>query len=96
MNLVDELSVKKAISEATERFGTIDVVVNNAGYGQLGAIEEMTDIEVRNCFDVNVFGTINVIRPVFHNIYNRLPIIRQPVCCNSGWCIYDFRIIILV
>jgi NAD(P)-dependent dehydrogenase (short-subunit alcohol dehydrogenase family) len=64
MDIVDEMSVNKAISDATERFGTIDVVVNNAGYGQLGAIEEVSDNEVRNCFDVNVFGTLNVIRAV--------------------------------
>ncbi|GAS83159.1 SDR family oxidoreductase [Paenibacillus amylolyticus] len=70
MDLVDELSIQKAISEVKERFRTIDVVVNNAGYGQLGAIEEISDMEVRNCFDVNVFGTINVIRAV-------LPIMRQ-------------------
>jgi NAD(P)-dependent dehydrogenase (short-subunit alcohol dehydrogenase family) len=64
MDLVDETSVHKAIKDTTERFGTIDVVVNNAGYGQLGAIEEISDIEVRNCFDVNIFGTLNVIRAV--------------------------------
>ena len=42
--------------------GTIDVVVNNAGYGQLGTIEELTDTETRQNFDANVFGSLNVIR----------------------------------
>src|SRR4051812_44507847 len=64
MDIADETSVKSAIGEATERFGTIDIVVNNAGYGQLGALEEVSDNEARSCFDVNVFGTLNVIRAV--------------------------------
>ncbi|MCJ7992782.1 SDR family oxidoreductase [Priestia sp. OVS21] len=62
VNLVDEVSVKKAIKDTVECFGRIDVVVNNAGYGQIGAIEEISDREVRDCFNVNVFGTLNVIR----------------------------------
>ena len=43
VDILDETSVKNAIAEALEIFGTIDVVVNNAGYGQLGTIEELTD-----------------------------------------------------
>lgn len=64
MNLLDEQSVGKAISKTVQAFGRIDVVVNNAGYGQLGTIEELTDREARQNFDVNVFGSLNVIRKV--------------------------------
>jgi NAD(P)-dependent dehydrogenase (short-subunit alcohol dehydrogenase family) len=63
-DLASEASVADAVRAAVERFGRIDVVVNNAGYGQLGGLEELSDAEARANFDVNVFGTLNVIRQV--------------------------------
>lgn len=57
-------AVQKAVAEIIAKLGNIDVVVNNAGYGQLGTLEELTDEEARKNFDVNVFGTLNVIRSV--------------------------------
>lgn len=62
VNLADELSVEHAVNAMVAQFGRIDVVINNAGYGIGGSIEELTDEETRNAFDVNVFGTLNVIR----------------------------------
>ncbi|MCE7059266.1 oxidoreductase [Dyadobacter sp. CY343] len=64
LDITDEAAVSKAIDTAVSRFGRIDVVANNAGYGQLGGIEELTDAESRSNFDVNVFGTLNIIRHV--------------------------------
>jgi NAD(P)-dependent dehydrogenase (short-subunit alcohol dehydrogenase family) len=64
MELVNEESVAKGVAEIIQTFGTIDVVVNNAGYGQLGTLEELSDQEARQNFDVNVFGSLNVIRQV--------------------------------
>lgn len=63
-DVADESSVQAAIAKAIETFGGIDVVVNNAGYGQLGTIEETTDNEARDNFNANVFGVLNVIRNV--------------------------------
>jgi len=62
MNLTDESNVKKAIAETIAAFGKIDNIINNAGYGLLGAVEELSDEETRKNFDVNVFGSLNVIR----------------------------------
>ena len=62
VDLVDENSVETAISKAIEKFGKLDVVVNNAGYGQLGTLEELSDLEIRQNFDTNVFGSLHVIR----------------------------------
>ncbi|QIL42169.1 SDR family NAD(P)-dependent oxidoreductase [Pedobacter sp. HDW13] len=62
VNLSDEQSVEKAIKATVTQFERIDVIINNAGYGIGGSIEELSDAETRNSFDVNVFGTLNVIR----------------------------------
>ncbi|APG65889.1 short-chain dehydrogenase/reductase [Tenacibaculum todarodis] len=47
-----------------DKFGKIDVVVNNAGYGIMGSVEEISDAEVRRQFEVNVFGVLTTIREV--------------------------------
>jgi NAD(P)-dependent dehydrogenase (short-subunit alcohol dehydrogenase family) len=57
-------SIKSAIKTIIEHEGNIDVLVNNAGYGLLATIEEGTDEEMFNQFDVNVFGLIKTTREV--------------------------------
>lgn len=63
-DIANEESVQQSIQQTLKTFGGIDVVVNNAGYGLIGSLEELSDKEVRNNFDVNVFGVLNVIRHV--------------------------------
>ncbi|MFB7310896.1 SDR family NAD(P)-dependent oxidoreductase [Streptomyces sp. NPDC056192] len=63
-------SIPQAIEAAVGRFGGIAVLVNNAGRGLLGALEEISDSEARSLFDLNVFGLINVTRAV-------LPVMRK-------------------
>jgi len=70
LDVTNETDVKSAIQSAVSEFGQIDVVVNNAGYGLVGAIEETTDAQVKQQFDTNVFGALNVTREV-------LPILRK-------------------
>jgi NAD(P)-dependent dehydrogenase (short-subunit alcohol dehydrogenase family) len=62
--------VKSSIAEAVKEFGRIDVLVNNAGYGLVGAIEETSDEQVKHQFDTNVFGVLNVTREI-------LPLLRE-------------------
>jgi len=62
VDLISEASVKAAIGKTIATFGRIDRVVNNAGYGQQGTIEALTDAELRRNFDVNVFAPLHVLR----------------------------------
>ncbi|NVD69426.1 SDR family NAD(P)-dependent oxidoreductase [Duganella sp. BJB1802] len=57
-----EAQAVTAVQQALARFGRIDVLVNNAGYGLLGAVEEASAEEVRALYDTNVFGLLNVTR----------------------------------
>ncbi len=62
VSLADEAEVTAAVAATHDWFGGIDVVVNNAGYGFLAAVEEVTDAEARDMFDVQIFGVWNVLR----------------------------------
>jgi len=64
MDVTNEEKVKPAVDEALEHFGRIDVLVNNAGFGLLGAIEEASADEVKDIYKTNVFGLLNVTRAV--------------------------------
>lgn len=64
LDITDAEAAKSVAAETISRFGAIDVLVNNAGYAELGFFETFTDAAVRRQFDVNLFGTMNVARAV--------------------------------
>jgi len=64
LDLRDEKAVRAAVAEAEARTGGIDRLVNNAGYGLVGAIEEVSLDEMRGLFEINVFGAIRMIQAV--------------------------------
>jgi len=70
LDVADAGQAQRAVGAAEERFGGIDVLVNNAGYGHVGFFEETTDADARAQFDSNVFGLMNVTRAV-------LPLMRK-------------------
>ena len=70
LDVTSPAEVQKAVAAAKEAFGRIDVVVNNAGYGFVGAFEEMTADEFKGQIDTNFWGVVNVTRAV-------LPVLRE-------------------
>jgi NAD(P)-dependent dehydrogenase (short-subunit alcohol dehydrogenase family) len=64
LDVTDEAQAHAAAKQAVERFGRIDVLVNNAGYGLVGAVEEATAAEVEALYRTNVFGLLAVTRAV--------------------------------
>src|SRR5689334_9013822 len=58
LDVTDKDAVATAVKDAHDRFGRLDVVVNNAGYGQFGMIEEISEQEARDQFETNVFGAL--------------------------------------
>lgn len=64
LDVTDIESIKTAIQETIDKFGDIDVIVNNAGYGLSGAFEGATEEQIKKQFDTNVFGVMSVIREI--------------------------------
>ena len=94
LDVTDEVQTRAAASTAIQRFGRIDVLVNNAGFGLLGAVEEATAEEVERVYRTNVFGLLAVTRAV-------LPHMRQQrsghilnmssvggYAASAGWGVY--------
>ena len=64
VDLTDETSIQKAVQQTEAQFGQIDVLVNNAGYGIGGAVEELSAEEIAASFDINVFAVVKTMQAV--------------------------------
>ncbi len=70
VDLSNRKDIEISVNQIIEKFGRIDVLVNNAGYALFGVVEELTEIEIQDNFNINVFGLLNVLSAV-------LPIMRK-------------------
>jgi NAD(P)-dependent dehydrogenase (short-subunit alcohol dehydrogenase family) len=64
LDVTEPAQVTAAVQQAEERFGGVDVLVNNAGYGYRGAVEEGDDADVRELFETHFFGSVAMIKAV--------------------------------
>jgi len=71
LDVTDAAQVASAVKAAEDKFGRIDVLVNNAGYGYQAAIEEGEEDEIRAMFDANVFGLFAITRAVLPGMRQR-------------------------
>lgn len=71
LDVTDRVQVAQAVQAAEERFGGVDVLVNNAGYGYRAAVEEGDDDDVQRLFDTNVFGPVSMIKAVLPGMRRR-------------------------
>lgn len=86
----DEASIKSAVDKIIAEWGKLDVLVNNAGYAILGAFEEFSIEEVKQNFDVNVFGLMEVTQAVYHTCVN------SKVDTLLTWPLFQERLLVLV
>lgn len=78
LDVTDRESITDAINKGLQKFGTIDVVVNNAGYGLTGVFEEITPEQIERQFKTNVYGLMDVTRAILPHMRLR----RQGVIIN--------------
>lgn len=85
VDLTSDESVAVAVAKTIHAFGRLDVVVTNAGYSLVGSLEEMTDLEFRQTIDVNVFGTVHVIRAVMPHFRKQQSGYFITISSNAGY-----------
>ena len=64
LDVTNAAQVNEVVAAAVGEWGRLDIVVNNAGYGLLGAVEECSEAQIQRCLDTNLMGPLHVIRAV--------------------------------
>lgn len=81
LDVTNPQEIHAAVNATITVFGRIDVLVNNAGYGCMGALEEVSDAAIRQQFETNVFGALNVMRAVLPTMWQQ----RNGHILNLSW-----------
>lgn len=92
LDVLDEGSIRNAIADTISVFGSIDAVVNNAGYGIIGPFEATTSEQIRKQFDTNVFGVMNVTREILPYFRERRDGVIINIASTGGrmtWPLYS-------
>ena len=104
LDVTDTASIDAAVAETLDRFGAIDVLVNNAGYGAHALLEQMPEEKVRELFDTNVFGVMSTCRAVMPHMRRQksgivinvtsmagvIGLAAETTYCSSKWAIEGF------
>lgn len=106
LDVTDKKSIADAFSQAIKKFGRVDVVVNNAGYGLAGCFEELKEDQIRQQMEINFFGLIDVTRTALEHMRDQKPsggVIQQitsiggqrgvpffSLYCASKWAVEGF------
>jgi NAD(P)-dependent dehydrogenase (short-subunit alcohol dehydrogenase family) len=85
LDVQDPVSVTGAVERVLAAFGRIDVLVNNAGYSQIGPLEEVDDAHLQQVFDVNVFGPLRLVRAVLSHMRRQKSGRIIQVSSIAGW-----------
>jgi len=95
LDITDPDEIRRVVDEAIAKTGGIDVLVNNAGYGIVGALEEVDEKALRDAFDANVYGAYRLIRALLPHMRQRghghiLNVSSMAgLVANAGFCIYS-------
>lgn len=88
LDVTDEASIQSTLDAAISRFGHIDVLVNNAGYGLSGSFESMSMAQIRRQFDTNVFGLMAVCKAILPHFRGRKAGTLVNVASMGGRCTF--------
>lgn len=89
LDVTDAEEIPRGIQKALDCLGHIDVLVNNAGYGQFGAMEDLTDEQIRRLMETNFFGLLNVIRAVLPHFRQRRGGRIVNISSAAGFTVYS-------
>jgi short-subunit dehydrogenase len=84
LDVQDQVSIETAIKTGIAHFGHIDALVNNAGYGQMGIFEAMTNQQITRQFEINVFGVMNTIKAILPHFRERKEGIILNISSGAG------------
>lgn len=90
LDVQDKQSIVDAVNAGTEKFGQIDILLNNAGYGIVGPVEALSNEKIRNQFDVNFFGVIDVMNEVLPQMRKRKEGLIINVSSIGGRVVYPY------